>query len=378
MRVGLITSVPLAPPWDQGDKNLAYRLTGALPQIQFQVLTLRGGPAPNGCNLVPRPLYRSSTPSLVQKLRVFGWFLLSARRSSPDLYHLLYQPAALSSHLLRRVPELRRRPSLHTVPATAGEHRLNPGMLLASQVVTLSEHGRHALEHAGVPRVVHIPQGISINGWSGLAEQTASFKTRLGIPDSPAILYPGHYSSGYGVRTVVQALPKIVAGVPDVRLLLACRQRSQQDRARERLIREEIEQMGLTHQVRFYETVTDMKALIGASDLVVLPLRTMRDKVDIPTTLLEALAAGKPVIISDIPPMNELIRADGAALHRDSVGLVVPPGDPCALANAVVHLLTEKCLLDQLGRRGQTLIQKRFDIRQVARQYERLYQGMIG
>ena len=61
MIVNLVTSVPLAPPWDQGDKNQAYHLTRALPHIHFQVLTNRNSAPPQGANLELLPLYSALT-----------------------------------------------------------------------------------------------------------------------------------------------------------------------------------------------------------------------------------------------------------------------------------------------------------------------------
>jgi glycosyltransferase involved in cell wall biosynthesis len=120
-----------------------------------------------------------------------------------------------------------------------------------------------------------------------------------------------------------------------------------------------------------------MEQLIGASDLVVLPLETMHDKLDIPITLLEAMAAGKPAIVSDLAPMNELVVGGGdGPVRGGDVGFAVPPGDAAALAEAMVALLVDGGLRHDMARRGQTLVRDRFDIRQMARRYEELYQEM--
>jgi glycosyltransferase involved in cell wall biosynthesis len=115
-----------------------------------------------------------------------------------------------------------------------------------------------------------------------------------------------------------------------------------------------------------------MHRLVGAADLTLLPLETMRDKVDIPTTLLESLAAGKPIVISDLAPMNELFATGG-----EDLGCMVPPGDASALAEATLQLLQDTPLRARLGRCGQTFIQNRHDIRVVARHYADLYREMI-
>jgi glycosyltransferase involved in cell wall biosynthesis len=121
-----------------------------------------------------------------------------------------------------------------------------------------------------------------------------------------------------------------------------------------------------------------MEGLIGASDLVALPLQTMRDKLDIPTTLLESLAAGKPIVISDLSPMNELITGtDSHATPSQEVGLVVPPGDAKALADSAAALLSDPGLRKQMGQQGQVLVQTRFDVHRAANQYAELYREMV-
>lgn len=376
MKIGMITSVPLVPPWDQGDKNLALALTNALPHIRFQILTTQDGPAPSGRNLDPLPLFRTRYPSLTQKLRVFAWLSASSHRSPPDLYHLVYQPSPLSSRLLKRLPALKRTPVLHTVPATTEGNPLDGGLFFADRVVALSNQGTETIRRSGVANVRHIPQGIDVDAWAALPPRMASCKSSLGVAGHPVVLYPGHYSPGYGIRTLLRALPRVMCQVPDVRVILACRLRSEKDRAQEQTIRKEIAEQGMTNAVLFFNTVTDVKTLVGASDLVLSPFETLRDKVDIPTTLLESLAAGKPVIISDIPPMNELFAIHDAA-KTSGVGLTVTPGDVDDLADAMVTLLRTDTLRTEMGQRGQALVRECFDIRHVARRYEELYWEML-
>jgi len=387
MNVFLMTSVPLVPPWDQGDKNLAYMLTSALPQHRFRVLTARDEPVPLGANLDLMPAYQTRNPTLLQKAHVYRRLFLpdvnlysmkdghtktSSRAYATDLYHLIYRPFRFSSWLLRRLPEFWRHPVVHTVPATADGHPLSRKLFFADRVVVLSEYGRQAMLRLGVKCVVHIPPGIDVPYWDALQGQQARMKSRLGLEDEPLILFPGHYGPGQGADVMLQALPRIVARVPQAHVVFACRARTPDDQARETAIRQAVARMGLSRSVHFYTTVADMQVLIGACDLVALPLQTMHDKVDLPTTLLEALAAGKPIVITDMAPMNEIVR-EATQLGSPEVGLVVPPGDADALAQAAIELLLDGVLRRQMGQRGQAMAYDCFDIRRVADQYDKLY-----
>lgn len=376
MSVLLFTSVPLAPPWDQGDKNLAYSLGRALPQVNFKILTARGEASPPEANLQPLPLYTSRQPTLRQKAAVYRW--LRGVNMQGDLLHLIYRPFALSSWLLGRLPHLRR--SLHTVPATADERYLLPGLFFSRRVAAISAYGQQRLQRLGLPDVAHIPPGIFLDEWQPLAGRQAAHKAVLGLSGRTVALFPGHYGPGQGAGTLLEALPPVVRQAPQVVFLFACRLRSSGDRRREAGIRRRIEALGLSEHVRLYNTVPDMKALVGASDLLVLPLQTQRDKLDIPTSLLEAMAAGLPLVISDLAPMNEVLLDLGGSPARrdeDAPGLAFPSGDAAALAEALLALLQDAPLRARMGRCAQELAQERYDIFKSAGMYARLYAEML-
>ena len=65
--------------------------------------------------------------------------------------------------------------------------------------------------------------------------------------------------------------------------------------------------------------------------------------------LFESLAAGTPVIASDLPFQADLVRGSG-------VGLVIPPSDPGALARAAAALLAEPEQARAMGARGRALV----------------------
>jgi hypothetical protein len=160
----MITSVPLNPPWDQGDKNLAYALTCALPHIRYRVLTNRRGLQPIGLNLISEPLYSSRKPSLAEKAYVF--FQLLSKGILPasgngyskiDLYHLIYRPYLLSSRLLKVLPDFRHVPTIHTIPATTSPRHLKRELFFARRNVVISEYGYKRLTELGLDNVVYIP-----------------------------------------------------------------------------------------------------------------------------------------------------------------------------------------------------------------------------
>lgn len=380
MKIFMITSVPLSPPWDQGDKNLAYVLTRALPEIQYRVLTQRQSPQPSGANLIASPYYWSQKPSLAQKAYVFGRLLAqssdltSPNGNSVDLYHLIYRPYPLSSRLFKLLPDFHHIPTVHTIPATTTPSQLKSDLFFARRNVVLSQYGFKRLTELGLDNVIYIPPGIPLDEWKMAPEQSARYKQQLELTGHPVVLFPGHYGAGMGADVMRQAMPELVRRVPQVIVVFACRHRSANDWQKELALKDKLGQLGLLNSARFYTIHSDMKALIGASDLVALPLTSQKDKLDIPTTLLECMAMGKPVVITDLPPMNEILNS-----HNDGtseVGLAIPPSKPQALAQLLIHLLQDRDLSQRLGKCGQELVHERFDIVQSAKKYDLLYQEL--
>lgn len=382
MNIFMITSVPLNPPWDQGDKNLAYALTRALPHIYYRVLTKRRGPQPAGSNLIFEPLYSSSKPTLPQKAYVFSQLLthrLSLAngngRSKVDLYHLLYRPYLLSSRLLKELPDFRHVPTIHTIPATTSPRHLKRELFFARRNVVISQYGYKRLTELGLDNVVYIPPGISIEEWKISSEHSERCKQSLELAGHPVVLFPGHYGEGMGADLMLRAMPLLIRYIPNAIVVFACRHRSADDRQKEIALKDELRRLGLINSARFYATHSDMKSLISASDLVALPLTSLQDKLDIPTTLLEFMAMGKPIVISDLPPMNELLISGTDSPIE--VGLAVPPASPHAIAQALIQLLQDESLRRRFGKAGHELVRDRYDIVNVAKKYELLYQELI-
>jgi glycosyltransferase involved in cell wall biosynthesis len=87
--------------------------------------------------------------------------------------------------------------------------------------------------------------------------------------------------------------------------------------------------------------------------------------------LLEAMGLGRPVVATDIGGNRELVR------HGET-GLLVPPRDPAALASAVLTLLGDRALASRLADAAQTRFQAGFSVPTMVRQYERLYEELLG
>jgi glycosyltransferase involved in cell wall biosynthesis len=122
---------------------------------------------------------------------------------------------------------------------------------------------------------------------------------------------------------------------------------------------------GIDGRVRFLGEVRDVPALLARAGLFVLPSRTE----GVSLTLLEAMASGLAVVATRVGGTPEVVA------HGET-GLLVPPGDPAALAAAVLRLRRDAFERERMGRAGRLRVERRFDVRRMTAAYERLYLGL--
>jgi glycosyltransferase involved in cell wall biosynthesis len=131
----------------------------------------------------------------------------------------------------------------------------------------------------------------------------------------------------------------------------------------ESALREQISALGLADRVHLKGELTrpQIAELLRTSDVLVTPsVPTRRGKREgIPIVLMEAMASGVPVVASRISGIPELVE-DGVS------GLLVPPGEPAALARALTRLHDDKDLRRQLALSGRAKVEREFDVERSA------------
>jgi sugar transferase (PEP-CTERM/EpsH1 system associated) len=127
-------------------------------------------------------------------------------------------------------------------------------------------------------------------------------------------------------------------------------------------------ELGVADRMTFLGEVGDVPALLAGARMFVLPSRSE----GIPLTALEAMACGLPVVATRVGGLPEVV--------DDRVtGLLVPPGDPAALANALVAIWEDPEGGERMGRAGRRRAEERFDVRRMVAEYEALYaEGLVG
>lgn len=219
----------------------------------------------------------------------------------------------------------------------------------ADFAVAISDHNRGFLAAFGGDRTtpVHVVR-------SGIDLSTYRFRPRAPQPTGPVrALSIGGLKDYKGHRFLLQAL----AGAPEL-------ERVSLDLVGDGPLREELEQLAhglaLDDRVRFHGALPEpaVTSLLEDADMFVLPsVITARGNTEgLPVVLMEALAAGAPVVATRVSAVPELI-GDG------ETGLLVEPARPAALAAAMARVLADPDAARRRAVAGRSLVERRYDAR---------------
>ena len=269
-----------------------------------------------------------------------------------DVVHAHNVRASLAAHLGTRAGRRSRPPLVTTVHGLADVDYARAARLLATSdlVVAVSGDVAERLTAGGLEptRLCVIENAVPppIDDPAVRAEVRAE----LGLPpDSHVVLCVARLATPKRIDLLLEAW----ADVPDATLLLAG---DGADRAAL-----EGQAAPLTGRVRFLGERRDVGRLLGAADLVVLP----SDREGLPMAVLEALAAGVPVVASAVGGIPEL--------GGDAVELVAPHRAD-ALAAGVRRVLDDPSRRDALVSAGRALVQQRFSSARMQSDYASVYE----
>lgn len=198
------------------------------------------------------------------------------------------------------------------------------------RIVAVSAAARHSLA-ARLGRhtpIATVPNGIEVDSFAGVDDRTS----RRDGP--PVILMVGRLVEAKDHATALRAFAMVrhaatiwIAGVGPL----------------EARLRRLAHELGVAGRVRFLGFANDVPALLGQADVVLMTSRWE----GFPLAVAEAMAAGRPVVASDVPSLRGVLGGDGAS------GILVPPGDARAVAGTLDRLLDDATLRRRLGASGR-------------------------
>ena len=293
------------------------------------------------------------------------WMALAANRSLRGLRHLLaeWRPLLVHAHGSRGALYVGVAARRFHIPVIwhvriADRDPILDGLLLAlsARVIAIS----HAVttrfggsRHANKVRVVY--NGVEPADWI----------PKEGLPPSPTgpvVLQVSQLSPGKGQATLVRAVPAVLEHIPATRfVLLGADTNGEADRLRRLAL-----QLGVNHAVEIRAWMENPRPVFQEADVVTLPSRSE----GFGRVLVEAACLAKPVVASRVGGISEVV-VDG------ETGLLIPPDDPSALAEALLRLLRDPHLCHKLGAAARERALARFTARQHVEGVEAVYSELV-
>jgi succinoglycan biosynthesis protein ExoA len=199
-----------------------------------------------------------------------------------------------------------------------------------------------------------------IDGGSRLRAR-AELRRRLGLPPSCQVVATGgRLSPEKAVGDFLQAISLIAPQFKETRFVVF-------GEGVERLdLDNRASTLGIKKQVTFAGFHPDLRSLLPGVDLLVNPSHSE----EMPNIVLEAMAAGVPVLATRVGGLEEISGANGALR-------LVPPGKPAVLAEEISRLLSNQMLANEFSCAGQKRVKEAYSLDRQRSQFHALYQELI-
>ncbi len=207
-----------------------------------------------------------------------------------------------------------------------------------------------------------IPNGIDTAPFEQAAAERDAVRRDLGLAgDCFAWFAAGRLEAQKDYPTLLAALARCAPTDPEHVVLIAGQGQ----------LRQQLEQtaadLGVAGRVRFLGVRADVAQLMAAADALVLSSRHE----GLPNVVMEAMAAGRPVVATRVGGTPELVQPDVS-------GLLVPPGDPGALAGAMSHVMsTSEPQRHAMGAAGRSIISEQYSLAALAERWLQLLDSCL-
>jgi glycosyltransferase involved in cell wall biosynthesis len=294
--------------------------------------------------------------------------IMELRRERPAVFHAhLNWPMACKYGLIAAA--LARIPAVVATAQLFVEYQfpLKPLVYVLQQLIAtgvdryiaVSKHVAQRLHQAygfSAPKVCIVHNSTFLAPFANL-RVNAELRTRfVGTADRPIVLTLARLDKQKGHCYLLEAATL----VPDAVFILA-------GEGPERpALEAQARTLGLQQRVQFLGYRQDISDLLNMCDLFVLPSLFE----GFPLSVLEAMAAGKPVVATAIGGTDE------AVIHGET-GLLVPPADPAALAQAIRTILSTPGFGKRLGAAGRARVRKEFSAEGMVQRVTQIYDEIL-
>ncbi|MGH3613084.1 MAG: glycosyltransferase [Pseudonocardia sp.] len=246
-------------------------------------------------------------------------------------------------------------------------HDVQTLFLSDAMVLLAPSQGRYLRRHEGVNRnrrsrirEVVIPNGVPLPPPATPADRIAA-RVELDLDEDDLVVgIVARLELVKAHEVLLEAIARLAPGHPRLRLVCIG------DGEREAELVTLTDALGITDRVRFAGLRRDVARLLPGFDIACLTSRFECA----PLTVIEAMAAGVPVVVTDVGAVRDMVTDGGE-------GYLVEPGDSAALADRIELLAADRELRARLGAAGRARAERQFRIEDTAAGFERLLASLV-
>lgn len=281
----------------------------------------------------------------------------------------IYSPMALlsihSAHK-RKIPSVL---TCHSIHKSAGLWKLvyQPvvfTMKRANRIIVVSNMSREFCVRLGVPKykIMVAPNGVDLSKFNPDIDGS-SMRKHLGLENEPLVATAIRLVKRKGPDHLIAAFSKILKKVPDAKLAMAGKGPEMNN------LCAQIKRLDIEKSVFMLGALphTKVAELMATANVFVLP--SMMES--FPLTAVEAMAVGVPIVCPKVGGVPEIV-------IEEFNGLMFPPADDTALADAIVRILKNQPLAKRLRENGLKIVREKFSWEAAAKRTLNIYEMARG
>ncbi|MEW6482107.1 MAG: glycosyltransferase family 4 protein [bacterium] len=231
--------------------------------------------------------------------------------------------------------------------------------LISTRIITLTESQRDEILKFGIGnrnKVIVIPLGLSLDRFYDISEKKGILRNELGISDKPLIGTIARLVPIKDIGTFLEASAIVLKEIDALFVI-----------AGDGYLRKELEKkakdLGIEKNVLFLGFRKDLEIIYA--DLNCFVLSSLNE--GLPVAIIEAQASGIPVVATDVGGVSTLVSPD--------TGILIPPKNPEALADAIKTIILDKERAKEMGEKAREN-SKKYTEKRLIEDIERLYEGL--
>jgi glycosyltransferase involved in cell wall biosynthesis len=230
---------------------------------------------------------------------------------------------------------------------------------LTTVFVVICTKDQKFLKEIGATRIrsTYLPNCVDVQGLQ--LSSSGTLRTPNRGKDLEVLFLGGSDTKRKGLPELLKAIPAIAERFPNARFRLVA-------------VPPDLVESVLPNEhcgrciIEGWVTGREKSRRLAQADLFVLPTHGE----GMPIAILEAMAAGLPIVATDVAGIPDMVR-------HEQEGLLIPPGDVSALAATIIRLLGSPDLRETMGRRGTERVAKEYDLPWGVANWERLYRSLL-